>query len=151
MAVYTHAFVNKTLSTTNDTATMITTATGVGSVIRVEEFFLGGEASSSTATRVALNRPGTAGITPTTQALEKLDPASAAATFTVATTWTTQPVISANHVLAVSFNAFGGVVRWVAQPDRPIVVGGQGAVANLTFRGLSGTPVISGYFQIEEK
>lgn len=151
MAVYTHAYVNKTLSTSDDTATMITTATGVGSVIRVEEFFIGGEASSSTATRVVINRPGSVGVTPTTQALQKLDPASATATFTVATTWSTQPVHAAQHVLAISFNAFGGVVRWVAQPDRPIVVGGQGAVANLSFRGASGTPVISGYFQIEEK
>ncbi len=152
MAVYTASYVNATLSTTNDTRTLVTAATGVGSVLRVEEFFIGGEASSSTATRICLNRPGTAGVTGgSAQVPEKLDPASAAATFTVPTTWSTQPVLGSNHLVAISFNAFGGLVRWVAQPDRAIVVGSQGAVANLSFRSLSGTPVCSGYFQVEER
>lgn len=152
MAVYTVSYVNATLNTSNDTRTIVTPTTGAGSVLRIEEFFIGGEASSSTATRVALNRAGTVGVTGgSNQTPEKLDPASPAATFTVPTTWSTQPVLSTNHVVAISFNAFGGVVRWVAQPDRAIILGGQGTVQNLSFRSLSGTPVCSGYLQVEER
>ncbi len=153
MAVYTVSIAGATLSTSNDTRTLVTTATGAGSVIRLEEFFVGGEASASAVNRIAFNRPGTAGITGgSAQTPEKLDPASGAATFTVPTTWSTQPVASTNHVVCVVFNAFGGVIRWVAQPDRPVVVGGQGAVANLIApRSLSGTSVVSGYLQVEER
>lgn len=150
MARYTSGMNGLTLSTSNDTRTVITTATGAGSVVKVHEIFFGGEASSSAVARIAVNRPGTAGITPTTVATEKMNPASVASTFTVASGWSTQPVLSTNHVLIPTFNAFGGLFRWQAPPDGELVVGTQGAVANLSVRSLSGTSVVSGHLVIEE-
>jgi len=145
------------LSTTLDLKTLITTATGAGSVIRLYEVSIGGEAASSSVARLIINRPGTAGITPNTlQTPEKLSPSSAAATFTCAgplgslTNWGTQPVLSTNHVLVPIINAFGGVYRWQAIPDSEIVVGTQGLVANLSIRSASGTATISGHFLVSE-
>lgn len=150
MARYSSSINGVALNTSNDLRTNITTATGAGSVIRVYEVYLGGEASSSAVARVAINRPGTAGITPTTQTTEKLDPASVASSATVATTWSTQPVLSTNDVGIIEFNAFGGVIRWYAGPGSEIVVGSQGAVANLSFRSRSGTSTVSGHIFFEE-
>lgn len=158
MALYSLSFGGVALSTSLDLKTFVTTATGQGSVLRITEVWISGEASSSTVGRVVLNRPGTAGITPNgTQTPEKVDPASVAAAFTAAgtniavTNWGTQPVLSTNDVLSPTLNAFGGVVRWVAPPRSEIVVGSQGAVANLSIRSRSGTPTVSGHIYVEER
>jgi hypothetical protein len=151
MARYTVSIVGATLSTTNDTKTIVTTATGAGSVVRVLEYQLSGEATASAANRTCVNRPGSVGVTGSgAQTPEKLNVASGAASFTIFTGWSTQPTLSTNHVLVPTINAFGGSFRWVAPPDCEIVVGGAGAVANLSFRSLSGTSVVSGHILIEE-
>jgi hypothetical protein len=152
MALYTTSINSVALSTSNDTRTIVTTATGAGSVVRVLEASLSGEASSSTVTAVAVNRPGTAGITPGGAAtLNKIDPASANSSVTVATTWSTQPVLSTADVIVLAFNAFGGGYKWTAFPGSEIVVGSQGAVANLSFRSRTGTPTVSGHIIFEER
>jgi hypothetical protein len=145
------------LSTTLDLKTLITAATGAGSVVALYEVSIGGEAASSSVARLVVNRPGTAGITPnTTQTPERVSPSSAAATFTCAgstsavTNWGTQPVLSTNDVLVPIINAFGGVYRWQAIPGSEVIVGTQGAVANLSFRSRSGTATISGHFLVSE-
>ena len=158
MARYSCSVNGMTLSTTADYKTLVTAATGVGSVLGVYEVSLSGEASSSAVARTAVNRPSSVGVTigTPTQTPVKLNPASAAATFTVAGSasavsgWTTQPVITADDVLTPTFNAFGGGYRWVFPPDSQIIVGAQGAIANLTFRSRSGTSVVSGQVLIEE-
>lgn len=151
MAFYSGNFANATASTTNDTRTIVTTATGAGSVVAVHHLFIGGEASSSTVVRWALNRPSANGTTPTNQVPEKINPASVAAAFTMASTWSAQPTLSTNDVLNPTFNAFGGVFKFDAIPGAEIIVGAQGAVANLSLRSRSGVPVVSGHFILEEK
>jgi hypothetical protein len=75
-----------------------------------------------------------------------------AAAFTNASVYaTTQATLSTNDVLILAFNAFGGVVRWFAAPDSEVIVGSQGAVAYLSTRSRSGTPVVSGHFLVEER
>jgi hypothetical protein len=146
------------LSTSADYHTLVTAATGVGSVLKVYEFFLAGEAGSSAVVRVAINRPSAVGITigATVQTPVKVNPASGVATFTVAgsasavSSWSTQPAITADDVLTPTFNAFGGAFRWIAPPDSEVVVGAQGAVANLIFRSRSGTSTCSGHILVEE-
>ena len=158
MANYSLATSGVSLSTSLDLKTLVTTATGQGSVIRLYEVSIGGEASSSSVARLIVNRPGTAGVTigGTVQTPEKINPASVAAAFSCAGTvsavsaWGTQPVLSTNHVLVPIINAFGGVYRWQAIPDSEVVVGTQGAVANLSFRSASGTATISGHFLVNE-
>lgn len=151
MAKYSSSINGTALSTTTDTRTVVTTATGQGSVARVYEIYLGGEAGSSAVARVVVNRPSAAGTTPTNQVPEKLDPASVAAAVIVASTWSAQPTLSTNDVIILVFNAFGGVVRWYAGPDSEIVVGSQGAVANLSVRSRSGTSTVSGHILFEER
>src|SRR5687767_8479306 len=113
MALYSTSIASAALSTSNDTRTLVTTATGAGSVARVLEASLSGEAAASTVTVVAVNRPGTAGVTSTgTATLNKLDPASANSSVVAVTTWTTQPVLSAADVIVLAFNAFGGGYKW---------------------------------------
>lgn len=156
MALYTYSINGTTLSTTTGVLTAETTATGAGSVINVLELTMGGEAGSSTVVRLAVNRPDSAGgAAPTggrtAQTAEKRHPASGAASHFVATVYaTTQGTLATNDVLAYSFNAFGGFVRWVAMPGEEIVVGSQGAVRYLIWRSRSGTPTVSGTMVVEE-
>lgn len=152
MARYVCSF-NEALVTTDDLRTLVTPATGVGSVLRVYDFELGGQAGSSTPTVFVINRPSANGTGAITNVVpEKVDPASGAATFQNASTFAaTQPTLSTNDVGSFSFNAFGGRVRWAAIPDSEIIVGGQGAINNLSFRSRSGTPTVSGHIMVEER
>lgn len=159
MAKYSCSVNGVALSTTLDFKTLVTTATGAGSVLAVYELSFSGEAGSSTPVRTAVNRPSSVGATigANVQTPVRINPASAVAAFSVAGTasavssWSTQPGITTDDVLTPTFNAFGGVYRWVAPPDSEIIVGSQGAIANLTFRSRSGTPTVSGHILVEEK
>lgn len=152
MAKYSCSF-NEALSTTDDLRTIVSVATGQGSVLRMYEFQLGGQGSASAVNIVVFNRPSANGSGAATNVTpEKLDPASVAAAFTNASTFaSTQPTLSTNDVLSFSFNAFGGQVRWVAIPDSEVIIGGQGAIANLSCRSRSGTSSVSGHILIEER
>lgn len=154
MANYALGFAGVAASTTQDMKTIVTTATGQGSVVRVFEIWVSGEAGSSSVQRFQVFRPAAIGVTinANTQVPEKVDSASVAAAFTVAGTqtavssWTTPPTTGTNDVLTPMLNAFGGVIRWVAPPGSEIVVGSQGAVANLSIlRSRSGTNTVSGH------
>lgn len=153
MARYSVSVNGVALSTTNDLKTLQTTATGAGSVLKVPEILLAGEAGSSAVARVVVNRPSAAPTgAATSQTPEKIDPASVAAAFTAATTYaSSQPTLSTNDVILLPFNAFGGVIRWLAMPDYEIVVGSQGAVAYLSIRSRSGTSTVSGHIIVEER
>lgn len=155
MARYSNSISGTNLNTSNDTRTIVTTATGAGSVVALYEVYLNGEESASSVARPVVNRPsaiGTGAITGQTP--EKIDPSSAAAAYTIATAAgfaTTQPTLSTNDVLILGFNAFAGVTRWVAFPGSEVIVGAQGAIANLSLRSRSGVGVVSGYILIEQK
>lgn len=152
MGKYTASIQGTALSTTTGLLTVQTTATAAGSVVVMSEILLGGEAGSSSVARIAVNRPSAAPTGgATAQTAEKLHPASPAASSTIATVYaTTQGTLSTNDVLAWSFNAFGGFVRWVAMPGQEVVVGTQGAVAYVILRSRSGTPTVSGHIIFEE-
>ncbi len=153
MARYSSAINGVTLSTSNDTRTLVTTASGVGSHIAVYEFFVAGEASSTAATRIAVNR-STGGTTPSASggiALAKLSPTAPNPTFNHYDTWSVQPSLVTGDVITPTFNAFGGSHKFMAVPGGEIIVLGQGAVANLSFRSRSGVSVVSGHILIEER
>lgn len=95
--------------------------------IDISEVYLGGLASSSTPTPMVLGRDSTVEVTPTAlttaQSNAALDPATAAlaAAQIAFTASTTKPQRSATLAkLALAFNAFGGVVRWVAPPGSEV-------------------------------
>lgn len=168
MANYALGFAGVTASVTQDMKTIITTAAGAGSVVRVYEIWVSGEAGSSSVQRFQVFRPAVVGVSATIgaalQVPEKIDPASVAAsmgdagnagkiagTQIATSSWGTPPTASTNDVLTPTLNAFGGVIRWVAPPGSEIVVGSQGAVANLcVLRSRSGTNAVSGHVLVSE-
>lgn len=95
------------------------------------EIYLGGQAGSSAPTFMILSRDTTVAVTNsngTGQTDAPLDAATAALAAAVLTgnTNTTKPQRSATaHLLNLSFNAFGGIVRWVAAPGEEISVVGN--------------------------
>jgi hypothetical protein len=142
------------LSTTNDLRTLETaSALGQGFTIKLYELFLMGEAASSAVARVVVNRPSVAPTGAATNVVpEKINPASVAAVFKAASTYaSSQATLSTNDVLIPAFNAFGGIVRWVAPPDSEIIATGTGAaVGQLCVRSRSGTSTVSGHLLVEE-
>src|SRR5213595_1886329 len=89
--------------------------------IDISEVYIGGQATSSAPTFMTLSRDSTVQATPTAlttgQKNAALDPATAAlaAAQIAFTASTTKPQRSASLAgLNLSFNAYGGIVRWTA-------------------------------------
>lgn len=118
--------------------------------INVLEVFMGGQATSSAPTIMIVGRDSTVGATSLTGArTAALDPATAAlgappVSFSSATTVPQRS--STLSLLNLSFNAFGGIVRWVAAPGEEIGMLGNtasfGEVSLSAFTG--GTPGLMG-------
>jgi hypothetical protein len=95
------------------------------------EVYLGGQAGASSPSIMLLSRDTTIGATVTQQTGgtdQPLDAATAAlaAPVIVGAVATTKPQRSATaHLLNLSFNAFGGIVRWVAAPGEEISIVGN--------------------------
>ena len=116
------------------------------------EIFVGGEATSSTVNRMALRRLSTNGATPTNQvpaALNSLSAASVSQGYVAATTGPT--IASTQHLIHVPFNAFGGVVRWVAAPGEEVwATASTAPTGELVFDSISGIGVVSSDIKFEE-
>lgn len=102
--------------------------------IDVQEVYMGGLAGASSPTPMVLARDSTVQATPTAlttaQSNAALDPATAAlaAAQVAFTASTTKPQRSATLAkLALGFNAFGGIVRWVAAPGEEFKILGNTA------------------------
>jgi hypothetical protein len=114
--------------TTNMTAQGFLALQGGSSTQRsnILEVYMGGLASSSAPAQMLLARDSTvsSGVTSNAAKLVALDPATAAlAAAPIATSVgsTTLPQRSSTlYLLNLGFNAFGGIVRWVAAPGEEI-------------------------------
>lgn len=149
MAKYSWSF-DLTTTAANDMITVVTTTSGAGSVVGLYEIFAGGGAAASAISNVKINR-STGGTTPgSAQTLTKLHPASAAHTFFAYATWSAYPTLATLSALQLKFNAFAGVVRWVAPPDSSVIVGSQGAASQLSVREVTGSIPIAGHILLEE-
>ena len=91
--------------------------------IKISEIYMGGQAGASSPSIMIVSRDSTVQATPTAlttgQSDAAIDPSTAAlgAPAVSFTASTTKPQRSATlGLLNLSFNAFGGIVRWVAQP-----------------------------------
>lgn len=140
---------NVALSTAAD---LLTITAASAKALRIWAITIGGQGTLSANNTVGVYRVGTLGatagglITPT--AKNQAMPASG---FTVATTWTTQPVVGA-IVELLSVNANGGGMRWVAsQPALAIFIpAGATAISQLSIRAANGTSPVSISMDIEE-
>jgi hypothetical protein len=129
-----------TPTATADAATALANGTYNGAIqggsatqrINIIEVMLTGQAGASTPSIMLLARDSTVGVTlgATTTNDAPLDSAVAAlaAPALVGNTWTTPPQRSTSaKLLNLAFNAFGGIVRWVAAPGEEIVQAGNTA------------------------
>lgn len=103
------------------------------------EIYMGGEASASSLNIMNFARDSTVSATPgalaAKQSLTGANPSSIATTAIANVTAGTSPQRDvARHLLDLSFNSFGGVVRWVAAPGSEILTIGN-AVASATTGG----------------
>lgn len=138
--------------TTNMTDAGHQTIQGGSSTQRGElrEVILGGQATSSAPTFMVLGRTSTVGATLTAGRLAALDPSTAALAAPPVSyaASTTKPQRSATLgiLLNLSFNAFGGVVRWVNGPDEIIsYLGNTASLGELSLNAYTGgTPGLLG-------
>jgi hypothetical protein len=122
---------------------------------KVSEVMIGGGATTSTVIDLGLRRMTTNAATPTDRVPAKTNPYSGAPVFQGYITASTQPTGAAlatiQHVLNFTFNAFGGVQRWVAIPGGEIWV--ITATANNSEMGLvalNGVGALSTHYVVEE-
>src|SRR6266850_3077123 len=136
MALRSFAFTSFTPTATADTtalanATYMALRGGSGTQrFRVEEIYMGGQAGASSVNDMVFARHSTIAVTPTALAAPASDlslDASAVALATAVVTFTaagTQPQrLAQGYLLALSYNSFGGIVRWVASPSAVGVTG----------------------------
>jgi hypothetical protein len=125
---------------------------------RVWEIYLGGQATSSKPSFMILSRDSTVAATNSlgtgqTDASAEAATAALAAPALTGNTNTTKPQRSSTlHLLNLSFNAFGGIVRWVAAPEEVFDTVGNtqplGEVSVSAFTG--GDPGLMGGHMIYE-
>jgi hypothetical protein len=115
--------------------------------VGVSEIFMGGQAGASAPCNMVVARDSTIGVTLTAlgagESDAPLDPASAALAAPVVpfTQSTTKPQRSATlSLLALPFNAFGGIVRWVAydQSEQLWMLGNVASFGELSLSAFTG-------------
>ena len=133
-----------TPNTANDNWTLF--ADTAGDIGRVKEFGWGGEVNTGTIMRTRVVRPTTAGATITAGTPGSSDVRALTARLAVATGWTTQPVIPADgtgELYVTSWNAFGGVIRWLAAPEDQMYLTNGLLTAQISCRNAVGTALSS--------
>lgn len=134
--------------TTNiTTQTFVAVQGGSGTQVnKVKEVYVGGQATASAPQYLLLARDSTvfAGATSNGVRLAALNGSTTApGTLALAQNVgsTTLPQRSATlSLLNLTFNAFGGIVRWVAAPDDEIsVVGNTASLGEVSLSGFTGT------------
>jgi hypothetical protein len=111
--------------------------------IEMREIFMGGQAGASSPTIMTFGRTSTVGATLTAARLAALDPATAALSAApqpyVAATTKPQRSATLGMLLGLTFNAFGGVVRWVNGPDEIIsLLGNTASLGELSLNAFTG-------------
>jgi len=122
------------------------------------EIYSGGQAGASAPTFMLLSRDSTVCITnsygtgATDAAMDAATAALAAPPLTGNTNTTKPQRSSSLHLLNLSFNAFGGLVRWVAAPGEEItVVGASASLGEVSFSAFTGgTPGAMGTHMVYE-
>jgi len=152
MARYNVATTSITPTGTLDTANLVDSTYlavlqgGTGTQqLKVNEVYMGGEAASSSSPSVMVfSRDSTVGTGTTSGVYTTLLDATATAPGTTArltnTNGTTKPQRSSTgHLLHLSFNAYGGIVRWVARPGEELtIVGNTASLGECSLSAYSG-------------
>ena len=120
----------------------------------VSEIYAGGESTSSTPTTMVVARDSThatTGISGNRMAMLDGSGTAAATLAAYGIISTTKPQRSSTlHLLHLSFNAFGGVVRWVAAPGYELsVVGNTASLGEMSISSITGAGITSGHVLFE--
>jgi hypothetical protein len=113
--------------------------------LNFSEIYLGGEATAASAVMIEVFGRDTTPITTTGLAggISVLLDGSGTAPATVAiagNSATTPAARSTSHLLHLSFNAYGGIVRWVARPgEEPSIVGTATIVGGVSLSAFTGS------------
>lgn len=126
--------------------------------VNVLEIYMGGQAGASSPTFMVLSRDSLVAVTnsnssgQTDAALDASTAALAAPTLTGSTNTTKPRRSSSLHLLNLSFNAFGGIIRWVAAPGEEIsVIGNTASLGEVSLSAFTGgTPGALGAHLIYE-
>jgi hypothetical protein len=117
--------------------------TTAGQRSELREVYLGGQATASAPAYMLLGRTSTVGATLTALRLAPLDASSVliANPPTHYAVSTTKPQRSATlgALLNLSYNAFGGIVRWYCGPDEVISMLGTSTIGELSLNGFTGS------------
>ena len=159
MAMYSYSKLNWTpvavADTTNFTDNGYIAVQGGNTTMRIDfnEVYMGGLAAASAPAQMIVGFDSTVGATSLTGVLSALLDSSAVAPGTVASAFsasTTKPQRSSTRqILQLGFNAFGGVVRWVAPPGSEFsIVGNAVSLGEVSLSsGSAGTPgLMSAHF-----
>ena len=148
MARYSAAIPTWTPTATADTTNLVDnshqTIQGVASTrFELREIYLGGQATSSAPTFMVAGRTSTVGATLTGGRMASMEahsnaPAALPTSYAVATT-KLQRSATLGMLLNLSFNAFGGIVRWVNGPDEIIsCFGASATLGELSLNAFTG-------------
>ena len=122
--------------------------------LKINEVYIGGEDTSSLACTAVLGRDSTVAATGISGNKNALLDGSATAPGTVAVygnTSTTKPQRSSTlHLLQLSLNTFGGIVRWQARYGEEIsTVGNTASLGEVSLSSVTGTGKTSGHILYE--
>lgn len=145
-------------STMADNAHHTLDVSGGGRVVKIKEVFIGGEATSSTVNQMAIRRHSTnaAGGAVAATRLNTLSVAANADIQGFVAPSATDPILASPGptyvaLINLSFNAFGGLVRWLAAPGEQLVmVGASAPDSQVSLSSVSGTGIISDHFIVEQ-
>jgi hypothetical protein len=116
-------------------ADLVTTTTATTRSLTIREFQFSGLGTASAANQITVNRVTTLGVTATAITPRPLNSNAAAAGFTAASAWSTQPVATAGTLMRFGLNVNGALFRWVAAPGLGIdCPAGATAAGQLSFR-----------------
>lgn len=136
MGIYT-AFEAKTNVVADDLLALDATAIEVGAVM---EFAIGGEVITTTAARVRLSR-SSGGTVPIAADVQQRHPNGQAPVLQAVDSWTAQPALTVGALFGTSWNAHGGVIRWLAAPGEEMEIVGA---AQLSLREVTAAVALSG-------
>lgn len=123
--------------------------------INTSEIYMGGQSTSSTVCEMLLARDSTVAATVTAGSTfdEPLDAATAALAappVTGSAAGVKPQRSSTRHLLSLSLNTFGGIVRWVAYPGEEISTYSNAAsTGEISLSSVSGAGIIGGHIIYE--
>lgn len=124
MAQYTASRGAVTVVTTASTTDLIVIEAGSSRMLKILEVGWGGEATTTTALRTRLALASTAGtsITGTVDVVKQIPATDPTNAFVTGTSSTSPTYAAGNLIPFSSWNAHGGVVRWLANPGEEFVL-----------------------------